>query len=840
MYNKEVDKKWQKKWEEAELFKFDENKDGDKYYMLEMFSYPSAAKLHLGHWYNYGICDTFARLKKMEGYNLFHPMGFDSFGLPAENYAIKTGIHPKDSTEENIKTMKEQLAAMGASFDWSHTLNTHSENYYKWTQWLFLQLYKNDLAYRAKSPVNWCPKCNTVLANEQVIDGKCERCDSTVERKKLKQWFFKTTNYAEELLEDLKKLDWPEKTKKIQENWIGKSEGAFVKFKLEDEILVDGKKVEYLETFTTRVDTIYGITFLSIAPEADLTTYLVTDENKEKANEYIEKTKKLSNLERQFTDREKTGVFTGRYVINPLTEERVPVYIADYVIEGYGKGAVMGVPAHDERDFDFAKKYGLEIKQVIKPLDEKETEECISDGKLIKAYSKKEGTLINSGKFDGLNIKDAQNEIAKTLEDINMGGLETNYKLKDWLVSRQRYWGAPIPIIYCEDCGIVPVPEKDLPVKLPYNVEFKPDGKSPLAKSEEFMNCTCPKCGKKAKREADTLDTFVCSSWYQLRYPSVDIKDKPFDKEITKKMLPVDKYVGGAEHAAMHLIYTRFITKALRDLGYLDFDESFPSLRHQGLILGPDGNKMSKSKGNTISPDEYVESYGADVLRMYLMFGFAFEEGGPWAENGIKAMNKYVQRVDSFVSRVIENKDKIKEENEKEKNKSENNNEEKANKELDYVYNYSLKQITKDTENFGFNTAIARLMEFTNALIKYEGNMGYTKKLYEMTEKYVVLLSIFAPHFAEELWHDLGNKTYIYTEKWPKVDESKLVKDSFKLPIQINGKVREVLEVEKDINEEELKKLIKANEKINEYIKDKKIVKEIYIKNRIYNIVVKD
>lgn len=831
MYNKKIDEKWQKKWQEANLFKFDENAEGEKYYMLEMFSYPSAAKLHLGHWYNYGICDTFARLKKMEGYNLFHPMGFDSFGLPAENYAIKTGIHPKDSTEENIKTMKKQLSQMGASFDWTHTVNTHSENYYKWTQWLFLKLYENNLAYRAKSQVNWCPKCNTVLANEQVIDGKCERCDSIIERKKLKQWFFKTTNYAEELLNDLDKLDWPEKTKKIQANWIGKSKGAFVRFNLEKPIKIDDEedknKIKYLETFTTRLETIFGVTFLSIAPEADITNYLLTEENKKEAEKYILKTKKISNLERQFTDREKTGVFTGSYAINPLTNEKLPIYIADYVIEGYGKGAVMGVPAHDDRDFDFAKKYGIEIKEVITPEDEN-LEEYFENGKMVKAYSEKKGKLINSEKYTGLLIEDAKKEIAKTLEEMNMGGFETNYKLKDWLVSRQRYWGAPIPIIYCKDCGIVPVPESDLPVKLPYNVEFTPDGESPLAKSEEFVNCTCPKCGKKAKREVDTLDTFVCSSWYELRYPSCDLNDKPFDKEITKKMLPVDKYVGGAEHAAMHLIYTRFITKALRDLGYLDFGESFPSLRHQGLILGPDGNKMSKSKGNTISPDEYVDKYGADVLRMYLMFGFAFEEGGAWDESGIKAMNKYISRVDNFIDRLTDNLNNIKEN----ENESEDNN-------LDYIYNYSLKEITKDTENFGFNTAIARLMELTNAMIKYEGNVGYTKKLIDITNKFTVLLAIFAPHFADEIWERLGHNSFVYEEKWPKVDEAKLVLDKIKIPVQINGKVREILEVNKNITKEELSEKIKANEKINEYINGKEIVKEIYVNGRIYNIVIK-
>lgn len=819
MYNKEIDEKWQKQWENADLYKFDENSDKPKYYMVEMFSYPSGAKLHIGHWYNYALCDTFARFKKMNGYNLFHPMGFDSFGLPAENYAIKTGIHPKDSTEENIRNMKEQLRALGASFNWEYTLSTHSENYYKWTQWLFLQLYKHGLAYRKMSLVNWCPKCNTVLANEQVINGKCERCDSVIERKKLKQWFFKITDYSEQLLNDLNKLDWPEKTKKIQTNWIGKSKGAIVKFKLEEPLVIDGEKIEYLETFTTRVDTLFGITFLSIAPEGDIAQVIATDEYKDNVKKYINESKKVSELERQFTDREKTGEFTGKYVIHPLTGKKIPVYVADYVIEGYGSGAVMGVPAHDGRDFDFAKKKGLDIIRVVKGNSEEDDEN--------KAYSLKEGTLINSEEFTGLDVLEGQKAIVKKLESLGLGEFKTNYKLKDWLVSRQRYWGAPIPIIYCDHCGTVPVPEKDLPVKLPYNVKFKPDGESPLAKCKEFINCTCPKCGEPAKREADTLDTFVCSSWYELRYPSANIDAVPFDKEITKKMLPVDKYVGGAEHAAMHLIYTRFITKVLRDLGYVDFDESFPSLKHQGLILGPDGNKMSKSKGNTIAPDEFVDKYGADTLRMYIMFAFAFEEGGPWDNNGIKSMSKYINRVDAYIERLKKHLGELVDEVKD------------GDKGLDYAYNYALKEITKDVNDFAFNTAIARLMELTNELIKYENKFGYTKKLFDITQKFIVIFSIFAPHFGEEIWHELGNNSFVYTNEWPKVDESKLVKDTFKLPVQINGKVRDVLEFENGIDEEKIKEQVMSSEKIKEQLKGKEIVKEIYIKGRIYNIVIK-
>ena len=549
-YSKSIDEKWQKKWEEANLFKYDPNEKGKKLYVLEMFSYPSGARLHLGHWFNFAPSDSYARFKKMQGYNVFHPMGFDAFGLPAENYAIKTGIHPETSTNNNISNMKQQLTEMGGNYDWNYSVETCRPEYYKWTQWIFLQLYKAGLAYKKEAPVNWCDSCKTVLANEQVIDGKCERCGSEVRKKKLAQWFFKITDYADELLKDLDTLDWPESTKKVQTNWIGRSEGSEIVFK--------GYEKDFsLTVFTTRADTLNGVTYVVIAPESSLVDKITTPEYKEAVDKYRADTAKLNEIERTATNKEKTGVFTGSYVINPINGDKVPVWIADYVLEDYGTGAVMAVPAHDERDFEFATKHNLPIKEVIKSANGEKTE---------LPFTQK-GILFNSGKYDGMKSEDARIKITRDLEKSDEGKLTVNYKLKDWLISRQRYWGAPIPIIYCDKCGVVPVPENDLPVLLPKDVEFKPDGESPLKKSESFMNCTCPKCGGKARREADTLDTFVCSSWYYLRYPDPHNNEKAFDKEIVDKMLPVDVYVGGKEHAAMHLIYARFMCKALRDLG---------------------------------------------------------------------------------------------------------------------------------------------------------------------------------------------------------------------------------------------------------------------------------
>ena len=813
-YSTAIDKKWQDKWAESGLYKFDPNKEGEKLYVLEMFSYPSGSQLHAGHWFNYGPVDSWARFKRMQGYNVFQPMGFDAFGLPAENFAIKTGIHPQDSTIKNIAKMEEQLKAMGAMFNWDNEVVTCSPEYYKWTQWLFLKLYEKGLAYRKKAPVNWCPSCQTVLANEQVVDGACERCSTEVTKKDLTQWFFKITDYADELLDKLDGLDWPEKTVAMQKHWIGRSTGSQVNFKVKDSNL-------NFDVFTTRVDTLCGVSYVVLAPENPLVDEIVSAEQKEAVENYKEEAKKQSDIERQSISREKTGVFTGAYAIHPLTGKEVPIWVGDYVLATYGTGAVMAVPAHDERDFAFAEKFNLPINRVIEAKDGSETTLPFCE----------HGILVNSGEFDGLTTAEAKEKIVEKLASIGLGEKKVNFRLRDWLVSRQRYWGAPIPVVYCEECGIVPVPESQLPVELPYDVEFAPDGKSPLAKSETFVNTTCPHCGKPAKRETDTLDTFVCSSWYYLRYPDNKNTEAPFNPELINKMLPVDKYVGGPEHACMHLLYARFITKALRDMGYLNFDEPFTSLTHQGLILGPDGLKMSKSKGNTISPDDYIKEYGADVFRMYLMFGFAYTEGGAWSDDGIKSVNRFVERIERIIDTAREAI-----------SKGENNKTtmDKAEKELNYWRHNTIKSVTDDTDKLQFNTAIARMMEFINALSKYtqekEMNLDFLK---DVVSDYLRLLAPFAPHFSEEQWSLLGNSYSIFNEAWPKFDPKALVKDEVEIAIQVNGKIKNKIMVSSDLDEEGIKAAALADEKIIASTEGKTVVKVIVIKGRLVNIVVK-
>ena len=813
-YSTAIDKKWQDKWAESGLYKFDPNKEGEKLYVLEMFSYPSGSQLHAGHWFNYGPVDSWARFKRMQGYNVFQPMGFDAFGLPAENFAIKTGIHPQDSTIKNIAKMEEQLKAMGAMFNWENEVVTCSPEYYKWTQWLFLKLYEKGLAYRKKAPVNWCPSCQTVLANEQVVDGACERCSTEVTKKDLTQWFFKITDYADELLDKLDGLDWPEKTVSMQKHWIGRSTGSQVNFKVKDSDL-------NFDVFTTRVDTLCGVSYVVLAPENPLVDEIVSAEQKEAVENYKEEAKKQSDIERQSISREKTGVFTGAYAIHPLTGKEVPIWVGDYVLATYGTGAVMAVPAHDERDFAFAEKFNLPINRVIEAKDGSETNLPFCE----------HGILVNSGEFDELTTAEAKEKIVEKLSSMGLGEKKVNFRLRDWLVSRQRYWGAPIPVVYCEECGIVPVPENQLPVELPYDVEFAPDGKSPLAKSEAFVNTTCPHCGKPAKRETDTLDTFVCSSWYYLRYPDNKNTEAPFNPELINKMLPVDKYVGGPEHACMHLLYARFITKALRDMGYLNFDEPFTSLTHQGLILGPDGLKMSKSKGNTISPDDYIKEYGADVFRMYLMFGFAYTEGGAWSDDGIKSVNRFVERIERIIDTAREAI-----------SKGENNKTtmDKAEKELNYWRHNTIKSVTDDTDKLQFNTAIARMMEFINALSKYtqekEMNLDFLK---DVVSDYLRLLAPFAPHFSEEQWNLLGNSYSIFNEAWPKFDPKALVKDEVEIAIQVNGKIKNKIMVSSDLDEEGIKAAALADEKIIASTEGKTVVKVIVIKGRLVNIVVK-
>jgi leucyl-tRNA synthetase len=810
-YSTKTDEKWQKKWEETGLYKFDRNNIDKKLYCLEMFSYPSGANLHVGHWYNYGLTDSWARLKRMQGWNVFHPQGFDAFGLPAENYAIKTGIHPRDSTYSNIRTMEEQLRKMGATFDWDYEVITCDPGYYKWTQWIFLQLFKHGLAYRKKAPVNWCPSCKTVLANEQVVDGACERCKNEVTKKDLTQWFFKITEYARELLDCLPQLDWPEKTKKIQQNWIGRSEGA--------EIVFEGADGSFsFKVFTTRADTLYGVTYVVLAPENELVDKITTPECRDAVEQYREQAKKQSEIERLSTVREKTGVFTGAYAINPANGDKVPIWIADYVLAGYGTGCVMAVPAHDERDYEFATKFNLPIKRVIKG------EEGVDDTLPFV----EDGILVDSAEFSGMGSAQARLEIVGKLSKQGKGELKVNYRLRDWLVSRQRYWGAPIPIIHCEECGAVPVPEKDLPVELPYNVEFTPDGESPLAKCEEYINTTCPKCGKPAKRDPDTLDTFVCSSWYFLRYPDNKNSEKAFDTEWINKMLPVDKYVGGAEHAAMHLLYARFFTKALRDMGYLNFDEPFLSLVHQGTILGPDGNRMSKSRGNTISPDDYINEYGSDIFRMYLGFGFAYTEGGPWSDDGIKAIARFVGRVERLVETAA-SLDKTVE--------SEYGSEEK---ELDFVRNTAIRGVTEDAERFQFNTSIARMMELVNALYKYESSGHRNHRFFTDTVMDVLkLMAPFAPHLAEELWEKMGGPYSIFDQKWPQWDEKALVRDEVEIVVQLNGKIKEKIMVPSGLDKTQTEEAAMKDEKVIRLLEGKTVVKVIAVPGRLVNIVVK-
>ncbi|MEG1613805.1 MAG: leucine--tRNA ligase [Clostridia bacterium] len=803
----QVEKKWQKRWDNTKAYKFDPSKTDKKRYVLEMFSYPSGAKLHVGHWYNYGPSDSYARFKRMQGFEVFHPMGFDAFGLPAENYAIKTGIHPKDSTYKNIETMEKQLKAIGATYDWDYEVITCDPSYYKWTQWLFLQLYKRGLAYRKEAPVNWCPSCQTVLANEQVIDNECERCGSPVVRKNLTQWFFKITDYAEELLTDIDKLDWPEKTKLMQKHWIGKSTGGEIEFKT-----TSGKA---FKVFTTRADTLFGVSYVVLAPENPLVDEITSAECKANVNKYKIDCAKINEIERLSTSREKTGVFTGEYAINPINGRKVPVFIADYVLSTYGTGAVMGVPSHDERDFVFAKKYNLPIERVIRG----------KDGGDDLPYCEL-GIMCNSGEFDGLTSEEGIKAVLNKLNTLSCGGEKTNYRLRDWLVSRQRYWGAPIPIIHCEHCGIVPVPEKDLPVELPYDVDFTPDGVSPLKKSDKFMNVVCPICGAPAKRDPDTLDTFVCSSWYFLRYADPHNTEEAFNRDKINALLPVDKYIGGAEHACMHLLYARFFTKALRDMGYLDFDEPFKSLVHQGTILGPDGNKMSKSHGNVISPDTLVEKYGTDAFRMYLEFGFSYIEGGPWNDKGLESVVKFMDRVERLIRRV----------NTYTYNTRPFNADEKA---LDYTRNYTIKSVTADLEVFSFNTAIARLMELTNELTSYDNKTSDKNVLYKDTARdLVLLLAPFTPHFSEELNEILGYKTSVFKENFPIVNERALIRDEVELAVQINSKVKSKIVVPNGLSSSEIEAFALRDATVLSLLNGATPKKVVVIPNRLINFVI--
>lgn len=800
---KSIEKKWQKAWDEKGQYKMDtRDTSKPKYYCLEMFPYPSG-KIHMGHVRNYSIGDVVARYKKMNGYNVLHPMGWDSFGLPAENAAIKNNIHPHVWTMSNIEEMKEQLSMLGLSYDWDKEVATSTPEYYKWTQKIFLEFYKAGLAYKRKSFVNWCPSCETVLANEQVVQGQCERCDSLVEKKELEQWYFKTTEFSEELLADLDSLDgWPEKVKLMQKNWIGKSFGANVTFQL------DGSDQE-ISVYTTRPDTIFGSTFMVLAPESQLARDLVAGTEYEPVlNEFLAKMHTMTQIEREAADLEKEGKFIGKYVINPLTGKKMPIWIANYVLADYGTGAVMGVAAHDDRDNDFAKKYDLEIIPVIDEDDK----------------------MINSGQFDGMNKDDAFDKIIEKLEEMGKGNKKTNFRLRDWLISRQRYWGCPIPMIYCDDCGIVPVDEKDLPVLLPTDVEFTGKGESPLASSKTFTQCTCPKCGKPARREVDTMDTFVDSSWYYMRYADNKNEEAPFDADVVNNWLPVDQYIGGVEHAILHLLYARWFTKAFNKLGWTNHVEPFKNLLTQGMVL-MDGSKMSKSKGNTVSPVELVENYGADTARLFILFAAPPERDLEWSEQGVEGCFKFLNRVYRLVDELAPVT----------KLDHEFGNLTKADKDMRAKTNNTLKKVTEDlNDRFGFNTAIAALMELINDLYKYkELDDRNDAVIKEAIEAVVVILAPFAPHLGEELWLMIGKEASVFDIAWPEYDKSAIQLDEVEIIVQVNGKVRNKINAPVGIDQEAMKDLALNDEKIKEFIEDKDVVKVIAIPSKLVNIVVK-
>ena len=812
-----IEKKWQKKWDEEKTFKVTEDSSKPKYYTLEMFPYPSG-NLHMGHVRNYSIGDVVARFKKMQGYNVLHPMGWDSFGLPAENAAIKHGENPKDWTLSNIDNMRDQLKSMGISYDWDREVATCKQDYYKWTQWMFLQLYKNNLAYKKKSYVNWCPSCQTVLANEQVVNGKCERCKAEVGKKDLEQWFFSITKYADRLLEDIDKLKgWPEKVKTMQANWIGKSKGAEVKFE------VDGMD-KTLTVYTTRPDTIYGVSFMVIAPESPIADELISGSETEKeCREFIHRMQFIKDIDRASTEVEKEGVFTGRYVINPLTNKKVPLYLANYVLMDYGTGVVMAVPAHDQRDFDFARKYNLPIDVVISP-DGSEI-----SGDSLEAAFEAEGIMINSGEFNGLNNREALPKMIEYMAKKGIGETKVNFRLRDWLISRQRYWGAPIPVIYCEDCGAVPVNESDLPVILPEDVEFTGLGKSPLTTSESFKNAPCPKCGKMGTREMDTMDTFVCSSWYFLRYCDPHNSELPFAKDIADYWMNVDQYIGGVEHAILHLLYARFFTKALHDLGYVSCDEPFENLLTQGMVL-KDGAKMSKSIGNVVSPEEIIGKYGADTARLFILFAAPPERDLEWSDTAVEGSYRFLNRVFKFVT---DNKDKIDFDS-----KYDVNSLTSEDKNLRYVLNYSIKKATDDISvRFNFNTAISCVMELVNALYSYNGNNNAL--ISEAAKDVIIMLAPFVPHITEELWEIIGGKGSVHDQSWVSYDESALVKDETEIVVQINGKVKDKMMISTELGDDEIKAAALENEKIKELTDGKQVLKVIVVKGKLVNIVVK-
>ena len=799
-----IENKWRKGWEECPINVDDGKKP--KYYCLDMFPYPSGNGLHVGHWRGYVISDAWSRYKMMQGYYLIHPMGWDAFGLPAENYAINNGIHPSISTAENIKNFKRQLNEIAAIYDWDREVNTTDPAYYKWTQWIFIQMFKKGLAYEKEMPINWCPSCKTGLANEEVVDGKCERCHSEVTKKNLRQWMLKITAYADRLLEDLNTLDWPEKVKKMQSDWIGRSYGAEVDFKIED-------REETITVYTTRPDTLYGATFMVLAPEHKLASSLATDETRKAVDQYIYDSSMKSNVDRM-QDKEKTGVFTGSYAINPLNGAKVPIWLSDYVLADYGTGAIMCVPAHDERDFAFAKKFDLPIIQVIAK-DGKEIEH------MTEAYTEASGTMINSGEWNGMESAVLKREAPEMIEKMGFGKKRTNYKLRDWVFSRQRYWGEPIPIVHCPDCGAVPVPEEQLPLLLPDVESYQPTGtgESPLAAITEWVNTTCPCCGKPAKRETNTMPQWAGSSWYFLRYVDNKNDKELVNREKADKYLPVDMYIGGVEHAVLHLLYARFYTKFLHDIGVVDFEEPFQKLFNQGMVCGRDvqtgaATKMSKSLGNIVSPDDMVRDYGCDSLRLYELFIGPPELDSIWDDSGIEGVYRFINR---FYNMVMTNKDR----------------EITPTKDLIKLRNKMIKDVTTRFEQFSLNTVVSAFMEYNNKFVELTKTTGVDK---ETLQAAVIMIAPFAPHIGEELWEALGGTYSVFHQKWPVYDEEKMKDDEIEIPVQINGKTRATVM----IGAEEAKEHVL--EKAKEAVQDKlngTLIKEIYVPGKIVNFVQK-
>ncbi|AGL02708.1 leucine--tRNA ligase [Desulfoscipio gibsoniae] len=821
---KVIEAKWQQKWSEQDIYAVPDFSDRPKYYCLEMFPYPSG-KLHMGHVRNYSIGDVVARFKTMQGFNVLHPMGWDAFGLPAENAAIKHGaLHPAQWTTDNIDSMREQLKQLGISYDWSREVATCHPGYYKWTQWLFLQLYHHGLAYKKKSAVNWCPSCATVLANEQVKEGSCERCASVVEKRELEQWFFKITQYADRLLADLDKLGgWPDKVKIMQENWIGRSEGAEITFQ------IDGID-ETITVFTTRPDTVYGVTYMVLAPEHPLVEKLI--EGKPQAGEirdFVHKVRNLSELARTSTEAEKIGLLTGAHCINPVNGEKVPILVANYVLLEYGTGAVMGVPAHDQRDFEFARKYNLPIRVVIQP------EGVTLDPAVMTEAYDGEGLMVNSGPFNGTPNREGITAVIKYLQEQKLGDGRINYRLRDWLISRQRYWGAPIPIIYCDKCGVVPVPDKDLPVMLPMDVAFKPTGRSPLEEHADFVNTTCPTCGGPARRETDTMDTFMCSSWYYYRYTSPRDDANAWDYDKVRRWLPVDQYIGGVEHAILHLLYSRFFTKVLYDLKLVDNDEPFTNLLTQGMVL-KDGAKMSKSKGNVVSPEDIVATYGADTARLFILFASPPERDLEWSDQGVEGCYRFLNRVwrlvaplgDMLATGVVAAQTGA--------------NPVGVNKDMRRMIHLAIKKVTEDVGNrFNFNTAVSAIMELVNAMYQYRELPECDRDagvLREAVEALLLLLAPFAPHITEELWNLTGHEGIIHAQPWPQYDPEAIIEDEITIVVQINGKVRDRMLVPADIKPDAMRELVMQQEKVLELVGDKKVVKVIPVPGKLVNIVV--